>query len=58
MMCALLLLLLYTVGYIISALRSFTLALSDDFFLYVTCNTEFPLVSPDYRVIQAAPSPI
>jgi hypothetical protein len=41
--------------YSISALRSFTLVLSDDLF-YVTYTTEFPLGGPDYQVKDHSPS--
>jgi hypothetical protein len=52
----LLLLLLCTINYSVSALSSFTLVLSDNF--YVTYTTEFPIGDPDSRVIRIIHLPL
>ena len=49
--------LLYTVRYSISALKSFNLALRDEY-LFVTYITKFPVRSPFTRVTLTTPRPI
>jgi len=52
----LLLLLLCTINYSVSALSSFTLVLSDNF--YVTYTTQFPIGDPDSWVIRTIHLPL